>query len=347
MKLGRDRIDQRSRSGSVEITPEHQDDIYILSSIVDVGDMVTSSTTRKVQIEGRVQQRISLTLKIKVEAISVDLGNSMMYLKGRTVVIHEHVKLGSYHTIDIGPGQRFELEKEEWSEMVVRSLKNATKSQPEVIFVIFYERECVVSVVSQNRIDIILKQEVRNKKFSNIIKTLEKYVTKVSLFIVASMFEIRNEFHRAAVASKELSKIHGGLCVVKVPQECKGCPNSKVIDKILTDKDLSRKFQGIQYVDDLREIENFFVGFSKGSSLVCIGMDDVREAMDYGALDRLMITDEKARPRTVEERREIEMFCKEVRSMNCKISIIPVAHFSGERLREMGGVCAMLKFSYK
>lgn len=347
MKLGKDRIDNKSKSGSMEITAENQDDIYMLSSIIYVGDMVTAGTRRKVQIDGKTQQKISLTLKIRIETISIDLENSIIYLKGKTVNVHEHVKLGSYHTIDIGLGQSFVLYKEEWFTTSIKHLKEATKPQAEIIFIVFYERECVVSVVSKNRINTILKQEIRNRKFGNIINMLEKYVGKVNLFVIASAFEIRNEFYKAVPMSKELKRVYNCLCVVKIPLECKGLPNSRVISTILTDKDLSKCFQGVQYVNDLKEIDNFFVDFAKESSLICVGMCDIREAMEYGALDKLMITDEIARPKTIEERREIEAFCKEMQSINCKIFIIPVAHFSGKRLREIGGMCGTLKFNYK
>lgn len=347
MRLGKNRIDQRNKSGSMEITPEHQDDIYVLSSVIDPGDMVTSSTTRKVQIDVKTQQRMVLVLKIKIEAINVDLESSTIYLKGRTVLMNEHVKLGSYHTIDVTVGQPFELEKDEWPALSIRQLREAAKPQPEVIFIVFYERECVVSMVTRNRVTIILKQEIKNKKFTNILKTLEKHVGKISLFVIASTFEIRNEFHKAVSASKELRKALGSFCVVKVPPECRGCPNSKVINTILTDKDLSKVFQGVQYIDDLREMDNFLVGFAKGSDLVCVGMKDIREAMEYGALERVMVTDERIKPNEVTQRREMEAFCKEAQAMNCKISVIPVAHFSGEKLREMGGICAMLKFNYR
>ncbi|KMV66500.1 PelA-like RNA-binding protein [Encephalitozoon cuniculi EcunIII-L] len=347
MKLEKNKVDQRNGSGSIKMVPEHQDDIYVLSSVIDAGDMVTSATTRKIQIDGKTQQRMMLTLKIKIETINVDLESCTIYLKGRTVVINEYVKLGSYHTIDITLGQSFELEKEEWPAMSIKLLKEATRPQPETAFIVFYERECVVSIVTRSKISIVLKQETKNRKFANIIKALEKYVGKVNLFVVASMFEIRNDFNKAVQASKELKEASGSFCVVKVPPECRGCSNSKVINTILTDKDLSKTFQGIQYIDDLREIDDFFVRFAKGSELVCIGMEDIREAMNYGALKRLMVTDEKMKPADVEERRKMEMFCKEVQAMNCKISVIPIAHFSGERLKDMGGVCAVLKFNYR
>ncbi|AFN82747.1 pelota-like RNA-binding protein [Encephalitozoon romaleae SJ-2008] len=347
MKLEKNRIDQRCMSGSLRMTAEHQDDIYILSSVIDVGDMVTSTTTRKIQIDGKTQYRMSLVLKIKIESINVDLESSTIYLKGKTVLINEYVRLGSYHTIDVTLGQSFELEKEEWQEMSIKLLKEAAKPQPEVVFIIFYEKECVVSMVTRSKISVILKQETKSKKFGNVIKVLEKYIGKVSLFVIASIFEIRNEFYKAAMGSRELKKACGSFCVIKVPPECRGCSNSKVINMVLTDKELSKTFQGVQYIDDLKEIDNFFVKFAKGSDLICIGMESIREAMDYGALDKLMITDEKIKPNDVEERREMEVFCKEIQAMNCKISIIPVAHFSGERLKEMGGICGLLKFNYK
>jgi protein pelota len=346
MKILRRDIEQRNKAGSMELVTEHQDDVYTLSSIIRPGDIATSSTTRKIQLDSRTQQKISLSMRIKIETVTVDLETSVIYLKGRTTELHEHIKLGSYHTLDIPLGQKFKLHKEEWPASSIREIVECAKSQPEMVFTIFYEKECVVSVVSQNRINVVMKQEIRSRRFGDIIKTLEKDLGEIQLYVIASMHDIRNEFYKAASASQVLKRKLGMFCVVKVPPECKGCSNAKVINTILTDRELSRAFKGIQYVDDLRELDGFFVLFAKGSDLVRVGRREVDEAMDYGAVEKLMITDELYRPHNVEARREIEEFCREARKMGCKICVIPVAHFLGGRLKELGGLCATLKFSF-
>lgn len=327
--------------------PENQDDVYTLSFILAEGDVVYASTTRKIQLEGRDSQKINLSLRLKVEVITIDLENSIIYLKGKTIDLNEHVKLGSYHTFNITLGNTFELHKIRWEPFMLKQLKERTQPQNEIIITIFYERDCVVSSVSQSRISILLKQEIKNKKFCNILRILEKHANGPNLFIIAGLTDIRNDFKQSMESSKELQKILKSVCVIKLPPECKKQPNAKVIEEILVNKEFESRFKNIQYIEDLKEVEKFLIAFAKESELICIGFSDLEDALDYGALDTLLIIDELYRPKTLEQRRHIEGFLQRATDMHVKVSIIPVSHYSGQKLQEMGGLGGILKFNYK
>lgn len=346
MKIQNDHVDRKRYIGHMSLIPESQDDIYELDSIINVGDIVKSHTQRKVQMDNKTQVKLNLYLKIKIETVNVDLQGSIIYLKGRTCEENEHVKLGSYHTIEVEVGKRFDLYKESWSSTQIKILKECTQAKQDLLFVILYEKECVISKVGKNRTTIKNKIEIKNKKYSNIVNSLANYTNSIEIMVIASVSDSRNDLQKVIKSHKDFKNFNS-IYVVKLPSELKTSTNSKIINYILTDSSTSKQFGSIKYVEDLKEINKFFVEFEKGSNLLCIGHKDVDEAIEYGALDCIFLTDELYRPNLIEKRREIEEFCKTLETYRIKLYIVPISHYLGHKLKEIGGLAGNLKFIYK
>jgi protein pelota len=229
MKIQHNNVDMKRLSGQLSLIPESQDDIYELESVICIGDKVKSHTQRKIQLDNKNQIKMNLFLKIKIETIHVDLEGCIIYLKGRTCEENEHVKLGSYHTIEVELEKKFCLEKETWTNKQLKTLRESTKARQDILFVILYEKECVVSKVGKNRITIKSKLEIKNKKFANVINTLSNSVQSVEMVVIASVLEMRNDLYKAIKSHKDF-KTYESFCVVKLPVELKKSPNSKIIN---------------------------------------------------------------------------------------------------------------------
>jgi protein pelota len=340
MKIVSNSIDLKSAIGSLKITPLNSDDFYVLSSVIGPNDHVESTTTRKLSLDGgKSQQKITLKLTIKVETIDIDLNAGLMYVKGKTIREHEHVKQGSYHTLNISIGDTFSVYKENWCSYQVGKLKEATKEVPEICFVVFYEKECVISTVSSNNITIVSKHECKAKNYKLIANAMYNLKEKMKSFVVAGTSDVRLDFFKVLV--KEHKDLEKKSIVLKLGPEYKNIPNAKVVSRLLTDKNFSRTFSDIQYVDDLREIDSFFLDIDKGSNEnSCIGLAEVKEALEYAAIKTLFITDKLYRPST-------EILQKEANRIKAKICVIPEIHDLGERLKSIGGIAGTLKFIYK
>ncbi|MFB6470646.1 MAG: hypothetical protein TU36_005375 [Vulcanisaeta sp. AZ3] len=92
---------------------------------------------------------------------------------------------------------------------------------------------------------------------------------------------------------------------------------------------------GQGYVDEV------FRRLGLGSGDVAVGVEEVRRALEFGAVDTLLILDE-----TFKELGEV------VRGLaglalrtRANLFIVPVSSEAGERLRGVGGVVALLRFS--
>lgn len=338
-------IESKSSSGSMKIMPTCKDDFYLLSSILVPGDNIESFTTRKLSMDsGKTQQKISLLLAIKIETVDTDLEDGIMYVKGRTCKEYEHIKQSSYHTLNLVLNEEFSIYKESWSDYDIRKIKEAKKESPEMCFVIFYEKDCVVSTLSSNGVTNIYKEEVKNKNFKAIINSMLG-LKNIKTFVISSISDIRNEFFKSLV--KEHKSIEKRCSVIKLGAEYKNIPNSKVVNKIITDKEFSKSFADIAYIDDLREIEAFFLDMELGKKDFCIGVDEIKEAYEYGAIKTLFITDQFCKPRSVEERKANDAIINQVKKLRAKICTIPVSNEFGERLKKMGSIAGKLQFEYK
>lgn len=346
MKIVCNRIDSKSLTGSIVLVPTSSDDLYLLSSVIAEGDDAEAVTTRKLSMDGgRSQQKIVVKLMVRAETLSFDLEDGIMSIKGRVSKENEHIQQGVYHTLNISLGDKFELHKKKWTRHQQKQLIEATKEMPTICFVIFFEKECVVSTVTSNDIKSVYKGEVKSKNYKPIIASIAGIKDKMKVLIVASFSSAGDEFF------KTLAKEHKGIekqtSAIRLPVEYKNISNTKVISRIMTDKRYAKAFSEVKYVDDLREIEEFFLGITMGSTMTCIGLHEIKEAFEYGAIKVLFVTDALYRPRTVAERESIERVVSQASDLRARICVIPVVHEHGEKLKSMGGIAGLLLFSYK
>lgn len=346
MKIISNKIDSKSLAGSAVLIPTCSDDLYALSSIIAAGDDVEAFTTRKLSLDGgRTQQKIVARLMVKVETTDFDLEDGIMSVKGKINKENEYVQQGSYHTLHISLDEKFELFKKKWSRQDQKMLFETTKEVPSLCFVIFYDKECVVSAVTSNNITNVHKSEVKNKNYKPIVAAVIGLKDKMKMAVVASFSSVGEDFYKALVKEDKGVEKHSSF--IRLPSEYKNMANSKVIGRVLTDRRFAKTFSEIKYVDDLREIEEFFLGLTLGNKKMCLGFSEIQEAFEYGAIKTLFITDILYRPRTVEERKNIEKIIAQATELRAKICVIPVIHEHGEKLKLMGGIAGVLQFTYK
>ncbi|QDZ20797.1 pelota mRNA surveillance protein [Chloropicon primus] len=138
MKLIKKDVENSDGTGLFKVEPQSEEDIWHLYNIIVVGDVVTSSTFRKVDLSSNSgnelggssnQQRVRLTLAVKVEAIEYDGEAAELRLRGRvTNEASDQVRVGSYHTLTIAPNRALTIEKQEapgWDRFALDTIKKA------------------------------------------------------------------------------------------------------------------------------------------------------------------------------------------------------------------------------
>ncbi|TBU08945.1 PelA-like RNA-binding protein [Hamiltosporidium tvaerminnensis] len=348
MKIHKKYFDEKKLEGSIELMPEYPDDIYSLYNLIDKGDIIKSRTQRKIVVSNKNTERIYIKLEIVIESITVDLEANVIFFKGKTLTEHEHIKMGSFHTIEITLNDKLWLTKKEWNLLSLKILRDAETEYTEIFVVLLFDKECFVYSITQNYVKNILKQEIKNKNYKNIITFLEKANLKIiKSIIIASTSEERNIFLKNISSNKNIKENLEKFCSVKLDSDYSKMSGNKIIEKMMGDAVVLKKLHNVQFLKDLKEMEVFLTLFNTSSEYIAVGISDVQEGIEYGAVKSLLLTSEVFKSFDIEERKKIEKLILDVKAQNANLFVIPIRHFYGEKLAEMGGVAAILKFPYR
>ena len=127
MKIIKKQLDKNS-GGVLKLEAEEPEDMWHLYNLVAEGDRVTSTTFRKVQKDtagGVESQKMKLRLCVEVEHIDYDVDVQQLRLRGRIRTENEHVRLGSYHTLEIEQHRAVTVEKERWDALTLERIREA------------------------------------------------------------------------------------------------------------------------------------------------------------------------------------------------------------------------------
>ena len=115
-------------TNQLKLVPESFDDLYLLARVIGSGDKVTASTYRRFRAsEGDVGEQKEVVVEVEVEKSEVDKNAQKLRVSGkiRSGRPAEFVRLGSYHTINIGEGDTLTIEKVEWKGYILSMIKRA------------------------------------------------------------------------------------------------------------------------------------------------------------------------------------------------------------------------------
>ena len=117
MKLIRRNLD-KDRSGSMTLYPEQAEDMWHLYNLIQVGDVLRSTTMRRVVSESATgstsSQKVRTNLTIKVVKLDFDAGASQLHVNGTVCEENNVVKLNAHHTLDLDLHRNLTLTKDFW-----------------------------------------------------------------------------------------------------------------------------------------------------------------------------------------------------------------------------------------
>ncbi|KAI6899323.1 hypothetical protein KC355_g19859, partial [Hortaea werneckii] len=105
MRLIKQSIEKKDGSGSATLLPEEPEDMWHAYNLIRPTDLLRASAVRKIINESasgaRSNERVHTTLTIRVTKLDFDPQAAQLHVSGRVAEENKHVKLGSYHTLDL------------------------------------------------------------------------------------------------------------------------------------------------------------------------------------------------------------------------------------------------------
>ena len=374
------------KTGEISLIPESLDDLWHLKHLIETGDLVFALSYRRLEgatdkIRPDKTEKKPVRLGVRAESVEFHKFSRRLRVKGVIEVGAERgaeTELGSYHTLNIGQGTELSVVKE-WKEHQLKRLREAERAaavaSPEVVVVTIEEGEAVAGVVRQYGVDELFSIRLGSGKgagsagagsksdfFNAVLKQLKTSFLYTSrgggggaagaaggAIIIAGPGFVKNDFFsflkekdaelakRARTEQASSVGTSGFLEVLK----------RGAVERLKSEERLTRE---VRLLDKLMQE----ISKEKGGKAV-YGKEEVWEALQFGAVETLLVSDEKLSAgeeegeeaeEAEEERREVEKILKAVESGRGRVVVFSTEFEPGKRLNGLGGIAAVLRFRW-
>ncbi len=327
----------RGEKGEIKLVPESLDDLWHLKYIIEPGDIVFSLTKRVRESDDKIRsdkERITVRLGVEVERVEFHRFSNRLRITGRIVA---GIEDSGYHTINITVGKELSIMKK-WKDEQLKRIRMATERRPEILIVTIEEGEAIAGFVREWGIEEVFDvkrtyskdSSLRTEFFHDVLKKIDELEFKY--LVVAGPGFTKDDFIKFIREKR-------GINAIKCDTSSIG---TRGFVEVLKRGVLERIAGEVRLCEEARYIEELLKRISKNEK-VAYGLDEVKKAYEFGAIETLMIVDEfliKQR-----EKWDIDRFLREIEDMNAKIIIMSSDFEPGRILMSLGGIAALLRFS--
>lgn len=343
-------IHEDLKRGLVEVVIENDNDLWVLSTVLNENDIVTAKTTREVKFESG-SERIPMTLSIKLQRIEFQPFSDKLRIHGVVVDGPEEFGVkGKHHALTIGVGDRLTIWKQNWFEYQLRRLKESI-SLAKVLLVVFDYYDACFALVSEQGVRVLEEKTSKlpsRKDYVDFEENLENYLLElrdtclklidlhgVRIVIAASPLGLSKKF------SETLRSGRRDLVVYVDHVSSGGCSSVKEVLVRDVFKNAIRNFKLITINEIFDEFKRLLI---TQPEMVAYGLDDVESASLINAVAKLLVSSELLR--TVDQglRNRVNKVVEEVYVRRGEIYVVPRDSPIHNELMGFGGVVALLRF---
>jgi len=100
----------------------------------------------------------------------------------------------------------------------------------------------------------------------------------------------------------------------------------------------------LRIVDETEVMEEVMKRLGKGEGTITYGLAAVENAVQMGAIEKLVLADTMLRESGEEQRLHLEKLMREVEQRRGTITVVSTEHEAGEKLLALTGIAALLRF---
>jgi protein pelota len=350
------------KKGTIGIKVESLDDLWVCYNIILPGDFLSARTSRRIRKkkgsgeESDKGERRPIFLEIQVEKVAYHQFTNRLRVTGKiTEGPQDLISLGDHHTINLEPGKRFKLRKDPWPQYMLKRLQKAVEriKRPPILIVAIEIGEASIASVSAytTTIHANIRHSITRKAsskqheqsllnfFNDVAKTIREHMQSddiETLIIAGPGFTKDSFFTYLKNKFPELVKN------VIIENASNGGQNGvhEVIKRGATD----RVFEDYQVMIEEKLLEEFLKRLGKEKSDIAYGVEAVKNAADYGAVETVLVLEELLREFDTEKRKKLERLLAQIEKTGGEIAIFSSLHESGKTLHSFGGIAALLRF---
>jgi len=371
MRIVKKHIDKHG-VGVVIVVPQNDEDLWHIYNLIQKGDIIRTGTTRKVKTESKTgsvsTERIHFLVKLQIMSINYYYGEESsdigLLLKGKNIEQSKYMQIGQIHTVKLDLNYPLTIYKSNWDKLHFQILKEASDVGVSADIAALVMDEGIANLCLVSNMTTLVKARIEKnipKKFSGIFhydKAIKSFFEsilqaiinsinfdQIRAFVIASPGFVNAEFHKFLMQMGEkaeysvLKANKQKMILVKSSSGYKGALN-----EVLSDPAVVIKLKDTKAVKEIEALDRFYKTLQQDSDRVAYGHKYVMEAKEHNAIKELFICDTLFRTKNFSMRKIYVDLVDKVKDAGGDVYIFSRSHVSGEKLNELSGIAAILRF---
>ena len=268
------------------------------------------------------------------------------------------MQLGQHHTMELNLNATFSIYKTCWDELHKERIEMACNPEVSCEVAAIVMEQGIAHICLVTNTSAVVKSKVEShiprklKGASGHDKALEKFFEKCVISI--SQHLNFDNIKSLLIASPGFTKDQF-LTYLQTYKPGWFNPNNIILayasigEKIalqdtLSDPEVKQKLSNSKFSQDMESIEEFFLVLSKEPNRAVYCLKDVETSAKQQAISSLFISDSTLRKHRIAERQKIIEIIKSVKENGGTVSTLSSLHVAGERLNQLSGIAALLRF---
>ncbi len=340
-------LNEEASAGRMRIQVETDEDIWHLYNVVEEGDLVTASTTRREEksadkLRAERAEKRRMTLGVRVEKIEFSEDDLRLKLLGTIETGPQDI--GQHHTLIFENGDSMDIEKRRWRDTQVERLRRAVNDskKPRIVFVSLDQDDATVAVLRQFGLkEVTTVRSGRSGKQYSEKPQADGYHAEICAKLVPLMEPnmplvlLGPGFEKETLA-EDLKKMepetfrrihvyHTGQCgMVGINELMKAGMGADV---------LRESAVGVE----LEAVEELMTEIAR-NGLGTYGPQQVMDAALAGAVEKLLVLDSKVREQDLDD------IVRAVEAQKGTVVVVSGQHDGGRELAALGGMGAILRY---
>ncbi len=338
---------------TIEFEIESEEDLYVLYLLIDKGDLLYGWTTREFRTRKHEKgERKKIYVGLRVETLEYHAFRGCLRVRGVIVEAPEWFDgiIGSHHTMELIRGVRYRLVKSESFDITLlqKVLDLFSRSHARALIVSIGDEETTIAHCRVFGIEVvtsIVNRHVTGKAAeADRSKQFEKYAEDIVRQVKALVKPSDIDYVVIAGPSRVLDYVKDlvmeGLKSLNKPIKVVQLSEGGLAGIYELQTYASDALADILRFHELKLVDEVFDKLARGRGDVAIGIEEVKKALEQGAVQHLLITDELYKELGPEIRELVSMLVR----TGAGLVIVPSFTNAADKLRGLGGIAALLRY---
>ncbi|MHA1732030.1 MAG: mRNA surveillance protein pelota [Promethearchaeota archaeon] len=349
----------------VRVQLENLNDLWVLYNTLQPGDQLEGKTTRRVVVrEGDKGERKPMHLGITVESVEFHeasrLEESRLRVKGKIYKgPQDWVSIGSHHTFNLEPGHVVTIVKGRWSKFQLSRVMKASRpvAETRMIIVPIDKGDALVAVITNystsvtatihhnipgkryEKFDRKMVEGLMRDFYDDVLNAVREQAARgpVDLLILTGPGFIKERFLK--VLKKAEPELGAKARLVNASSA-----SESAIQEVLKDEATVDMAKEQRVVVESRLMDEFIRRIGKAEGTATYGAKEVRKAVEAGAVEKLLVSDQLLREVDEKKRGELDRLFRDTEMGGGEIWVVSSLHPAGEQLVDFGGLVALLRY---